>query len=222
MDPILQTHKKCHSSSIGTWSQSGFDITVSHTAHGALPGDKYAFYPSPGTGTLAATGIYDIVAVADANTLTLSSTISSIGTGTMRGTETQTLFSGIVPAGSMGENGGLQVYTRHAHKNSPSSKIFKVYFGGVEFTSYSASTTSISGAMAFILNLTETSQQIASGTPSGVTAAAGNYTGGSGTWNTAVVDTRINQLLEIMVVKASGSDNAYLASIDVILVPSLT
>ena len=221
MYPILQMHKKCHSSSIGTWSQSGFDITVSHTAHGALPGDKYAFYPTAGTGTLALTGLYDIVTVADANSLTLASAVSSIGTGTMRGTETQTLFSGIIPAGSMGANGGLQVYTRHAHKNSANTKIFKVYFGGVEFTSYSTSTTGMTGAMAFILNLTETSQQVASGTPSGVTASAGSYAGGTGTWNTAVVDTRINQPLEITVAKASGSDTALLASVDVILVPSL-
>ncbi|GAB1719056.1 MAG: hypothetical protein NTAFB09_07870 [Nitrosospira sp.] len=223
--PILQSGVRCHSDAVGTWSLAGSVITISRTAHGALTGDKYAFSPTAGTGTTPAAGIYAVTGTPDANTLTLSadaSTTGTAGTGTMTGIGAQTLFSGTVPGGSMGKNGSLRIMCRHRHANSANTKTFEVFFGGVKFTQYGATTTLSSGVMAWIQNTnSDQLQQLSTSPGSGVVVGAGSYNATGADWKTANIDTSVDQQLVLKCTKVNGAEFASLENIIVELIPSL-
>jgi hypothetical protein len=223
--PILQSGVRCHSDSVGTWSLAGSVITISRTAHGVLTGDKYAFTPTAGTGATPDAGIYAVTGTPDANTLTLCAgigTTDAAGTGTMTGIGAQTLFSGIVPGGSMGKNGSLRIMCRHRHTNSANAKTFEIFFGGVKFTQYGATTNLSSGVMAWIQNTNNDQVQQLSGSPgSGVAVGAGSYNATGADWKSANIDTSVDQLLVIKCTKANGAEFASLENISVELIPSL-
>lgn len=225
--PILQSGIRCHSDSVGTWSLAGSVITISRTSHGALTGDKYAFTPTAGTGSTPITGIYVVTGTPDANTLTLSSDTSTTGaagagTGTMTGVGAQTLFSGIVPGGSMGKNGSLRIMCRHRHTNSANAKTFEIFFGGVKFTQYGTTTNLSSGVMAWIQNTnSDQLQQLSASPGSGVALGAGSYNATGADWKSANIDTSVDQSLVIKCTKANGAEFASLENISVELIPSL-
>lgn len=223
--PILQSGVRCHSDAVGTWSLVGSVITISRTAHGVLTGDKYAFTPTAGTGATPGAGIYAVTGTPDANTLTLSadtSTTGTEGTGTMTGIGAQTLFSGLIPGGSMGKNGSLRIMCRHRHTNSVNAKKFEIFFGGVKFTQYGTTTSLSSGVMAWIQNTnSEQIQQVSASPGSGVALGAGSYNATGGDWGRANIDTSVEQLLEVKCTKANGAEFASLENISVELIPSL-
>ena len=129
-------------------------------------------------------GIYTVISTPNANTLALATASSTTGTGTMIGTEAQTLFSGIIPGGSLGKNGSLRIMCRHRHTNSAKTKTFEIFFGGVKFTQYAAANSLSSGVMAWIQNInSEKTQQLSTMPGSGVSLGVGKsehrYLGGS-------------------------------------------
>jgi hypothetical protein len=218
---ILQSGVRCHADAVGTWSLVGNVIVVSRTAHGVLPGDKYAFTPTTGNGTTPRADIYTVVSTPNANTLALATSSSTTGTGTMIGTEAQTLFSGTIPGRSMGKNGSLRIMCRHRHTNSANTKTFEILFGGVRFTQYTATTNLSSGIMAWIQNTdSEQVQQLSTGSGSGVVVGAGSYNASGADWAKANIDTSLDQLLVVRCTKANGTDSASLENINVELIPS--
>ena len=217
--PILQSGVRSHSDAVGTWSQNGNVITIARAAHGVLVGDKYAFMPTAGTGTLPAAGLYDVATTPNANTLTLVSATSSTGAGTMAGTGKQIIYSGIVPGRSIGMNGSLKIYIRTGVNYSANAKTFELAFGGIAFAVYNAMNIASTEMMLLITNKnSETVQQKATG--SGMFSNSGAYNTGN-TWGTASIDTTTDQLVEIRVTKASGIETAFLDSILVEITPSL-
>ena len=220
--PILQSGVRCHSDAVGTWSLVGSVIVVSRTNHGALAGDRYAFTPTAGKGVMPRAGIYTVVSTPNANTLALAADSITTGTGTMIGTEAQTLFSGIIPGGSMGKNGSLRIMCRHRHSNSAKMKTFEIFFGGVKFTQYVATASLSSGVMAWIQNInSEQIQQVPAGPGSGVALGAGSFNAAGSDWGRTNIDTSVDQLLAVKCTKASGIEFASLENIEVDLIPSL-
>jgi hypothetical protein len=218
---VLQSGVRCHADAVGTWSLVGTVIVISRTAHGVLPGDKYAFTPTAGNGTTPKAGIYTVTAVPNANTLVLATDSSTTGTGTMVGTEAQTLFSGIIPGRSMGKNGSLRIMCRHRHTNSANIKSFEIFFGGVRFTQYNATTNLSSGIMAWIQNTdSEQIQQLSTGSGSGVVVGAGSFNASGADWAKANIDTSLDQPLTVRCTKTSGNESASLENISVELIPS--
>jgi hypothetical protein len=220
--PILQSGIRCHSDGMGTWSLVGSVIVISRTGHGALVGDRYAFTPTTGNGTTPRAGIYTVISTPNANTLALATSSNTTGTGTMIGTEAQTLFSGIIPGGSMGKNGSLRIMCRHRHANSTKTKTFEIFFGGVRFTQYTAANSLSSGVMAWIQNInSEEIQQVSASPGSGVALGAGSFNATGTDWGRANIDTSVDQPLEVKCTKASGAEFASLENIEVDLIPSL-
>lgn len=219
---IFQTGVKNHSDVAGTWAQSGNTITLSITAHGAAVGDTWSFNPTAGIGTLATAGIYTVATVPDANTLTLVSDTSSTGTGTMTGTGAQTVFSGVIPGGNMGKNGSLRFMMRHRHTNSANNITFEVWFGGFRFTQWVLTTTLTSGMMGWIQNLnSEQIQQQPTGQGSGYAIGAGNFNNSAGgDWGTTAIDTSVDQLFQVKITKATGSELARVENMLVEIIPS--
>jgi hypothetical protein len=220
--PILQSGVRCHSDGIGTWSLVGSVIVISRTGHGALVGDRYAFTPIRGNGITPAADIYTVISTPNANTLALAASSNTTGTGTMIGTEAQTLFSGIIPGGSLGKNGSLRIMCRHRHTNSTRTKIFEIFFGGVKFTQYGATNSLSSGVMAWIQNInSDQIQQLSTAPGASVALGAGSYNATGADWGRANIDTSMDQLLELKCTKANGSEFASLENISVELIPSL-
>lgn len=171
---------------------------------------------------MAAGRIYTVASIPDVNTLTLTSETASNGRGTMTGTLKQTIYSGVVHGGSMGRNGSLKIYMRAGVNNSASAKIFEVAFGGVAFAGFNAVYMATFGAMLLISNKNdERVQQRASTTGSGLFLGSGACNASNDVWTTSAIDTALDQLLEIKVNKALGTETAFLDSILVELVPSL-
>lgn len=219
---VLQSGVRSHSDAVGTWTQSGTTITLSVTGHGAVPGDTWAFNPTAGTGILATAGIYTIQTTADANTMTLTSATSSTGTGTMLGTGAQVVYSGTIPGGCMGKNGSLKILARHRHTNSANNKTFEVFFGGYRFTQWTLTTSLTSGIMAWIPNLnSEQVQQRPTGQGAGMALGAGNFNNSGGDWENTTIDTAMDQLFQVKITKATGSELARLESLLVQVIPSL-
>lgn len=218
---ILQSGTRCHADAVGTWSLVGSVIVLSRTAHGVLPGDKYAFTPTAAGGTTPKAGIYTVTATPNANTLVLATDTSTTGTGTMVGTEAQTLFSGTIPGRSIGKNGSLRIMCRHRHTNSANTKMFEIFFGGVRFSQYVATTNLSSGIMGWIQNTnSEQIQQLSTGSGSGVVVGAGSYNASGADWAKANIDTSLDQLLVVKCTKANGNESASLENINVELIPS--
>ena len=67
----------------GTYSRTGTTVTITVTGHGLIAGNlifiDYAF----GTGTLPFDGLYEVLAVTDANIFTVTSSVSALATGTL-------------------------------------------------------------------------------------------------------------------------------------------
>lgn len=220
--PILQSGTRSHSDGAGTWTQSGNVITISRIAHGVNVGEQYSFTPATGDGILGAGRIYDVASIPDANTLTLISATSNIGTGTITGTAKQAIYSGFVPGGSIGKNGSLKIYLRIGVSNSVNAKTFEVAFGGVAFVVLNAVFMATIGTMLLITNKNdERIQQKTSSIGSGLFLGGGAYNASDDTWTTSTIDTTLDQLVEIKVTKALGTEIAFLDSILVELVPSL-
>lgn len=114
-----------------------------------------------------------------------------------------TVYSFIVPGGTIGTNGSLRISTQFTCTNNANTKTLRIKFGGVTLLSTSA--VNAAGAVQFlkIANRDSVSAQI-----SGVVAS-----GPSGTITTTSIDTSIAQNIEVTVQKANAGDTLILQSV---------
>ena len=135
-----------------SYSQSGTTITVTSTGHNipsstAINGKDV--YLTPGvaaTGATLPTGIYTNFQYVDANTFTCQSTVSQIGTGSAMTTQIATpitlpQINITVPAGVMGLNGYLDIYSFQQCNASAGAKRIHFLINGGSFKNPSPGAT---------------------------------------------------------------------------------
>ena len=67
----------------GTYSRNGTTVTITVTGHGLIAGNLIFIDHTVGTGTAPFDGLYEVLAVTDANTFTVTSSASTSSTGTV-------------------------------------------------------------------------------------------------------------------------------------------
>ncbi len=129
------------------------------------------------------------------------------------GTTTETtLFSTVIPGGTLGANGALRVMALFSHTNSANGKLLRVRFGGVDFHYRSNSTSDAQQALVLIRNRNSQSMQI--GAPVAYWGI-GNFGAPYGALVNASIDTSIDQSLVVTGKLTLASENITLEAVDV-------
>lgn len=120
-------------------------------------------------------------------------------------TNENTLATILVPAGSMGASGMIRVTTLWSANNSVNNKIFRIKFGGTQFSGRVVSSTTLTFYDQVLISNRTASTQVSNQTNGvfGISTAA---------VATGTVDTTVNQNVTLTVQKASGADTATLES----------
>jgi hypothetical protein len=121
-----------------------------------------------------------------------------------------------VPAGAMGPNGTIRVWTSWSYTNGANNKVLRVRFGGGAGTSYLGFTaTTTAGARFF----TEISNRNATNSQFGGIGASGSFGASTNTYSTSAVDTTAATTIVISGTKASAGDTLTLERYLVELLP---
>lgn len=118
---------------------------------------------------------------------------ASVGSQTVTGTASETsLGSCVIPAGFLGPNGKIRVWTSWSHTNSANNKTLKIKLGSTAFLNVTVTTTAESIIERWISNLNSTSSQhsglVASTSTSYVTNASVAATGTEDTTTALTLD----------------------------------
>ncbi|MBV5313776.1 MAG: hypothetical protein JZU47_10800 [Prolixibacteraceae bacterium] len=126
-----------------------------------------------------------------------------------------TIFTGTIPANSIGANGSFHIYALLSMVNSANSKLFKVKLNGTQIGAISATTFSSYYATWSIKNRSLTSQLSmipTSGSSSG-------YTGHTSAVQTYSLNTAADMTLTVTVTMGVNTETAGIEALEVLAVP---
>lgn len=208
--PIGQQHARSATDAIGTWSQTTNVISVAVTGHGLVVGDKVALAFVAGTGALAIAGSFIVATRPSADAFTVAATNSATGAGTLEGVTEQTLYSLVIPGGTLGPNDSLRVSAQFAMTNGANDKTLKLKFGSATLLTEVYTTSAAANWNKRISNRGNVARQVFALATDGVSA----------TTVIATQDTATDKTLSITGQKETGSELLVLESVLVEIIRS--
>jgi len=182
-----------------TYTQTGFVVTVTKTAHGLISSyNGYDINLVVSTGTLL-TGWLTNFTYVDANTFTCTASISQTTSGALGANTTRVIVtSDIIPANALGAKNLIEMQVSFANNNTIDMKLAEVYTAWL----YAQTTNTYYVARAGFANIAQSKQLSIS--PS-YTAGYGPSTQALNTF-LGTVDTTVDQTVSIGITLANSAD----------------
>lgn len=131
-------------------------------------------------------------------------------------TNETTLATVSVPAGAMGLDGGIHIYSTWSMPSSANAKTLRTKYGGAAFVTFSLTTSAVMSDMRRLRNRNSASSQVAS-TFNGTSNALG--ISGAGAASTTAIDSSVAQDVVFTGQLALGTETLTLENYEVWLVP---
>lgn len=193
-----------------TYSQTGTTVTVTLTGHGFTAADDNgaSIYLTQSTGALL-TGWFTNFTYVDANTFTVTSTVSQSTSGNL-GTQTGeiTVDTFTLKGKLLGPNGGLTGWFKtQVNANNANNKRLRVRLNGTAVFTPNSTTGAVSSQIPFHLqNASSTARQ--SGFPTDSTSQVGS---GSGTLQNYTIDTEADVTVTVTLQVSTATDHMRLS-----------